>query len=269
MVYLNNFSQTIDVLVSSCGERLSYFLESLPSYQQGVFYLIAHQKHDGYTHPILNQRVDIKYFPIDSVGVTKSRNFLIRMSSSDLIWFCDDDVTILDDFSSTLRKSHYNDSSPVITFIVNNEMNEPRKRFPSMEKICTRNYFSILSVGTIEISCKSKYFDSSNIFPEDMGAGALYPIGDEAVFLSSFVRQGKKIKFHPIAVCIHPDESSGLKVSDLTIYSRGLTIRYVFKWFGFFLLFPFFLSRIKLFRLKNHSLVASFLIFIRGFFLCR
>lgn len=263
----------VSILISTYGDRVSNLTNVILPFDERVRYFVAHQ---GCTPDcdisFFSQRNDVKYFKLSSVGVTKSRNFLLQQAAleecGDVFYFCDDDVTLNSKLPDILIDSHKSNSSAVITFAIEDESGKVRKKFPSVDGVIERNRFNILSVGTIEISLKRAYAHGL-YFPENMGAGSKIPIGDEAVFLSKVLDNNLKISFIPQVIASHPSESSGVSVSKSTIYSRGVTIRNVFKWYGFFLLVPFFLLRIKLFKSKKYSLVSSFLIFTKGFFLWR
>lgn len=261
----------INVLVSSWGERLLSFLDGLSEVNNNVQYIIGHQSYNcsdiDKIEKIISLRKDIIYFKLDTIGVTKSRNFLLEHAKSDIIFFCDDDIIFEDDFVEKINYAHTINDATVITFAVINEFGEYRKKYPQVSKneIYNRTIFSILSVGTIEISIKNT--NSKIRFPEDMGAGSINPIGDEAVFLSKYIKANKKIIFTPTSLVMHPDESSGGIVTTNSIYSRGMTIRRVFGFrLGFFILPVFFCSRLKLFKSKDFSMAHSIHSYLKGFF---
>lgn len=255
----------LTILVSSYGYRLIDFLRKLPKKNEKIVYFIGHQNHQDIDiakiKELMKNREDIFYYPLNSVGVTKSRNYLLDQCDDGIIWFCDDDINFENGFADTILNSHAKDPSTVITFIVNDDLGMPRKLLLS-NKITQRTKLSILSVGTIEITIKKN--ESKQIrFPEDMGAGTLIPIGDEAVFLSQFLEKKLIISFHPQVICSHPRESSGSVNSSLSNYSRGVTIRRVYK-----LTFPiiaviFALRRANLLKLGN-SYIQGLYYFIKG-----
>ncbi|HHQ6568765.1 TPA: glycosyltransferase family A protein [Serratia fonticola] len=247
----------LDVLLSSYGERLLNFMDILPDMKEGVRYLVGHQGHKGdrvreEISSLIKQREDILYFDLDTIGVTQSRNFLIEKSTAALIYFCDDDVELEENFSEIIMNSHKLDAAAVITFIVNNETGGVRSKFSRVkDEIKSRGWFSILSVGTIEITVKRKGIGDIR-FPNDMGAGTKKPIGDEAIFLSCFLKKKQKISYHPYAICRHPEESSGCtENSESMAFSRGLTLRRIFSYSSFIIAPFFFLRRKKLFKIDG------------------
>ncbi|HFQ5395549.1 TPA: hypothetical protein ACGUP1_004374 [Vibrio vulnificus] len=254
---------TIDVLVSTYGDRLSSFLNLMPPEVEGVRYLIGHQEYQQSIFMTdMIQRDDIVYYSLDSIGVTKSRNYLLKKSDADIVYFCDDDISLVSDFYVILRKYHNDNAASVITFPIATESGEMRKKFPKNNTY--RSRFSILSVGTIEISLKGNAVLLSE-FPEDMGAGEAFPIGDEAVFLSGFLNLDCKIYFVNKVICSHPEDSSGSQLTVSAAYSRGLTLRRVFHGGSYFLVLPFFLLRRKLFNI-NGSYMKGLKALLSGIF---
>ncbi|NRD74700.1 glycosyltransferase family 2 protein [Shewanella sp. VB17] len=231
--------------------------------EHGVRYLIGHQSSLDIELSDLNflNRNDVVYYALSSKGVTKSRNFLLDKASSDIVYFCDDDIILEKNIFSSILKSHSETANEVVTFIVNDLEGNPRGSFPQSK--INRNYFNILSVGTIEISLKRECYNTIR-FAEDMGAGANIPIGDEAVFLSDCIKNGLKIQFIPIVICKHPLESSGGTVTENSMFARGVVFRRVFGRWGWFILLPFFIKRPKLFY-SYGGRTKAFLTFISGF----
>ncbi|MFB2674379.1 glycosyltransferase family 2 protein [Shewanella xiamenensis] len=257
--------RTIDVLVSTFGDRVGNLKNVIKQPRPGVTYIIGHQGADIGTLDILTlEREDVRYFPLDSVGVTKSRNFLLMKSESDICYFCDDDITLDSRFDEVLLNAHNNDSSEVITLKILDENGNPRKKELSTT-VTQRNIFNILSVGTIEISLKRECLGNIR-FCEFMGAGTSIPIGDEAVFLSDLLKNGHRISYHNIAIASHPIESSGAAPSFDTIFARGMTIRLVY---GFFCGLP--LALVFIFLRRNLIFKSNFFgglkMFWSGFFL--
>ena len=255
----------IDILISSCGDRVKDLHRVFLPQEQGVRYLVGHQCSPGAEMHETFDREDVFYFPIHSTGVAKSRNLLLSKSESDVAYFCDDDVRLDDGVIATLRNSHEEFSDRVITYMVGDGEGGLRKRFKDSTVLRTR--FSILSVGTIEVSVR----DPSSFlvrFDEDLGAGAALPVGDEATFLAKVLSSGDLVRFVPRIVCYHPQESSGGAVSDASIVSRGVVLRRVFGFFvGGCILPLFFVRRKALFSSEKGRGRALYLLvkgFVRG-----
>ncbi|MGS0827509.1 hypothetical protein ACVBIO_17040 [Shewanella sp. 0m-8] len=255
--------KSIDVLISTFGDRIYDLKDVIKEPVEGVCYLIGHQRDGGgCITPSFLDRPDIACYFLDNKGVTKSRNHLLNMSKADICYFCDDDVKLVDGFQDVLREVHNSDASPVITLRVDDEFGRPRKKELS-KTTAYRNLLSILSVGTIEISVKNRFVKNKR-FCEYMGAGSSIPIGDEAVFLSEFLKDNQKISYHSKVIASHPLESSGGHPSLETIYARGVTIRKVYGVFmGIPMLIAFLFLRKKL--ILEPSILLGFKSFVSGF----
>lgn len=220
--------KSIDVLISAYGSQLNYFIEKLQRID-GVRYLIGHQNYNEKTIDAYPLKDYIDYYPLESLGVTYSRNFLIQKAQSDIIYFCDDDITFLPNALKNLREIHTQYKQYIILTSVLNENYVPRKNYPlKISKVKRHKFFS---VGTIEISAKRKSIENAGcLFPEDMGAGnKQYPVGDEAVFLASCADNNLSMIYYPVSLVIHPQESSGLISSPSHSKAIGLSIKRVYK----------------------------------------
>ncbi|PMO34031.1 hypothetical protein [Vibrio breoganii] len=254
----------LSVLISTYGNRAINLDKLIKEEKDDVVYLIAHQNSKGNEiDSLFANRVDVKYYKIDSTGVTSSRNFLLNKCESDIGYFCDDDITLINNFDEVILNSHYRNDSSIITFSINDELGIPRKKYYANRY---RNKFNILSIGTIEVSFKVKDIKGHVFFPENMGCGTNIPIGDEAVFAKRVL--SKKMKIYDTGLCIasHPLESSGRFITDSSIYARGYTLSLVYGLIlALFLSIPFYLIRSKLFNSNVRSSgTPTFLLFIKG-----
>ncbi|WP_072091822.1 glycosyltransferase family 2 protein [Trabulsiella odontotermitis] len=244
---------SIDVLISTYGPRVSQLFNVLHDIKENVRYVICHQNFESYPpdEALLN-RPDVIYIKSDTRGVTKSRNILIKNSSADIIYFCDDDVTLSDSFDKILRAAHSEYSDDAILFNIRDEFGEYRKDYP--REVLNKTRFNIMSVGTIEISIKGNH--DPIFFPEDIGAGTELPIGDEAIYLSQFLNKKRTIRYVPHTIAIHPRESTGQEVSKVSIYSRGVALKRVFGRLSYPLALLFLFRRKNLFKTKEGILSA-------------
>ncbi|MDG1733770.1 MAG: glycosyltransferase [Thalassotalea sp.] len=250
----------INILISTYANRISQLDTVLLPLQAGIKYCIAHQGYYSHEMPAFLNRKDISYFPIESLGVTKSRNFLIKKSSGDILYFCDDDITLPSNFYNILVNAHKQYMADVITFRIEDEYGKLRKNYSA--NTFERSKLSILSVGTIEISVKASESNLNIHFDEEIGAGTDLPCGDEAIYLSKFLHRNKKIIYVPETIAIHPIESSGIATNTMNSRARGVTLRRVFQIWGVFLLLPFYIKNKNLFRNDIQHIKE----FIYGFF---
>ena len=209
----------LDMLYATYGDRVYKLIEHLPEQHENTRILIVHQITEGDDYSDvsnkLSVRPDIKYITSFEKGVTKSRNLAIAMASSDIVFFCDDDVIYKLGIQSDIISAHekYIDAGFITFAYTESELESEPHRFK--KSMYEHSFFSILSVGTIQVSCKRKTIVSNEIyFPEDMGAGNKIFLCDEPVFLSGFIKKGIKGIYLPISIGFHPEDSSGLVFND-------------------------------------------------------
>lgn len=238
---------TLDILISTFGQRMPDIETLLLPPDEGVHYYICHQNApSGNVDAEFLKRGDVTYIVTDTIGVAKSRNILIKSATADIVYFCDDDVRLRDDIYSFLVDKHQRFSDNVILFSIKDEYGNFRKKYPS--EVVKKTKMNILSVGTIEISIKNKNIPE---FPEDMGAGSTLPIGDEAVFLSKVLAAKGTIIFFPDTIAFHPMESTGMVPDAKSVIARGVTLKRVFGVLAPFLAIAFFIRRRALFKIPQ------------------
>lgn len=221
---------TLDLLVSVYRQGIYSLAMNIPKAHHNMRIIVVHQleKNDEYDIDSLlklSLRSDITYVKSHTKGVTISRNIAMTYSEADIILFCDDDVQYADSLYEMVVGAHQQYSEELITFAYKNS---GERDFSS--KIKRLNYRSILSVGTIEISCKRKFIQHNHItFPEDMGAGRKLFLCDEPVFLAKILKAHGRGIYIPKYIGEHENLSSGIIFNDLDAFkSRLLCFKRVF-----------------------------------------
>lgn len=261
--------KTIDVLFSTYSNRIFSALSIIEGkpIAGGVFYIVVHQDaqpvSDTYLLPLF-ARGDFIYIHSCGQGVTKSRNIALEASTSDIVLFADDDIELSPDFHKVIRKA-YLEFSGFVTFQVgvlghDSGDNYRQSKFKPVSFAHTK--LTILSVGTIEVTVdRASLLQLSDYFPEDMGAGALYPACDEPVFLAKLLDAGVNGLYVPDEICKHPALSSGLELDGAFLSARGVAFYRIFgPAVGLVMLFLFMLKR-RLYQnqrlIKNLKLLLS------------
>lgn len=254
---------TLDMLFSTFGTRIITLANNLPPEKENVTIIICHQTSVDISDEVkllFESRKDIKYFPLKSKGVTKSRNYAIRKANSDILIFCDDDVKYAENLYDLVCNAYLkNDNVDFITFSY-------IKTGLGLHKFSKRSYKhsykTILNVGTIEVTCKRKELDSIiDWFPEDMGAGTKYYLCDEPVFLSRLLKSGLTGCYIPKVIGEHPPESSGIEFIDVNSLISRL--------YCFVRIFGTFTGRViyLIFVIKNYSRFKSISLFWKCLFI--
>lgn len=256
------------MIFSTFGDGIYSLLGNLPQEQPSIKILIIHQvNNNSYNdiNVIIEKRSDISYHPIKSKGVTKSRNYGIKKSTSDIILFCDDDVTYTTNFQNEILNQYIaNPNMDFITFAYshNQDMQSFASKFSSTS--FKHNLKSILKIGTIEVSVRRSAIINKNIkFPEDMGAGAKYFLCDEPVFLSQLLKNKYNGMYCPIIIGYHPMESSGSTFNNHYAFaSRYLCFTRIFgSFFGLCLYYLYLSKNFNKFKTLSDINNALFIMF--------
>lgn len=188
----------------------------------------THYDYKNYTHP------NIKVYPKKEKGLSKSRNVLLqgaREVKADFIIISDDDVEYnLNNIMLFKEFIEYKQDSPAhYQFKSSDLAGKDRKKYPA--KVYELGILDIFKVSSIEMCLNISLLDFKNIkFDEKFGLGARYPVGEEAVLLAEIKKNKQKILFVPIAITVHPIESTGvlLFTQPLMVVSRGAMFKKCF-----------------------------------------
>lgn len=251
---------TIDMLYSTYKDRIYMLKNNLPQKIVGVKIIIIHQvdELDNYEIDFLLNRDDILYVPSFTTGVARSRNIAINCASSDIIMFCDDDVIYEPEAIKEVISLYKSNSNYKAVTFAYKKGNRGYGRFSLTPY--THSLLSILSVGTIEVSCLLTAVKNANAkFPENLGAGEKYFLCDEPVFLSKLVKKySNEIVYKPLIIGSHPEIASGVVFNDKNAYkSRLLCFQYIYGGFSGLLLYYFFLIK-NLKKIKSSYFYFAF-----------
>lgn len=160
-------------------------------------------------------RDDVTLVVIDSYGVTKSRNEVLRRATGEVLIFGDDDI--LWDMDGLDRAVAEFAANPNLSLLLGRGVDETgalRKRYPSAVERLSK--WNSAKAATYEMLVRPADFRAANVwFDEDFGAGAINYLGDEYILIADAARAGLACEFHPITVAMHPTESSGSRYGSM------------------------------------------------------
>jgi len=261
--------------ISTMNDGVFSLLSKVSILKENFDIIVCHQitNENVYTYPE-EMGGNIKVIPKFEKGLSKSRNVLLYAAieeSADYIIISDEDVKYEIDnllvfketlISSAAMNSHYQFKS--IT-----SDGKDRKRY-SINKY-ELGFLDIFKVSSIEMCLNIALLKKDGIlFDENFGLGAYYPVGEEAVLLADIVKRKQKITFIPIAITIHPIESTGLQLftQPLMVISRGAMFKRCFGlYLGSVMMAMFWLKKFAL-RKRNAgdiSSVNAIKLLIKGF----
>ncbi len=166
-----------------------------------------------------------KWYSVNDRGLTKSRNFAIRKSESDVCLLCDDDEVFVDDYESKVIKAYkeVSDADVIIFKMLN--------RTPSFsDKIQRIKFPKTMKVSSWQISFRRESLLKTNVFfDEKLGAGTGNGGEEELKFLLDCQKAGLNIYYVPVEIAsVSQSQSTWFEGFDEAFfYNRGATTRYI------------------------------------------
>ncbi|WP_433780617.1 glycosyltransferase family 2 protein [Flavobacterium anhuiense] len=191
-------------------------------------------------------------------GLAKSRNLAFENAIGKILVVADDDVVYQEGFTAKIVDAYNRfPKAAVINFSMVNSNGDIIKKYPS----CTKTNLSILDIlnaSSIEMTLNKKRIDQTKIrFDENFGLGAVFEMGEEAIFLSDLKANQKQLVFEPQSIVIHENQTSSEKKSLVDKYyiqgalcSRMFKKKYIF-WLYLKLFFDLKQKKIKFENIKT------------------
>ncbi|MBR9873084.1 MAG: glycosyltransferase family 2 protein [Vibrionaceae bacterium] len=245
---------TINVLISTLNDGIERLMSGRFPEDEAVKYIVVHQVKDGYVlkgniEKWLESRADFLYYRSNDTGLSKSRNFALSKSSSDIVIFCDDDVSYVNDAFDIIKNSFdKNKKIDIATFKVKTLTGFDFKKYNSEGFRHTNK--TIFKVSSIEVAAKRESIMSKEIkFDERFGLGTQLPASEENIFLLDCLKKGLNLNYFPNAINIHPMESSGRDWDNPKMRSSKLSFMYrCFNAIGFFVFLLFAIKKYPEYR---------------------
>ena len=190
--------KSLTLAFACIGERLPELLKNISSINltSNIEIVILVQKPQNDTESIISRSTSARIKVLDTVGLSKSRNNAIKISTTDYIWFLDDDVQL------------NNTDIEAAIDIINAEYSEiyrvkigciewPERTFKNYKKIKKIMKLNLLQVSSIEVIADLNFIKSNALkFNERIGLGTEYKACEENNFLIDAWEAGAK--FMPI-----------------------------------------------------------------------
>ena len=224
---------TLDVAISTFKpEGLQKVEKMLLPPQEDVRYIISWQLHANAPVPeSLKARDDVEIHRFDLKGLSNNRNNCIDHCRGDIILIADDDLEYHPDaFKSIIKTFEENPEIDLATFKI--KFLNP-KVYP--ESDCRlniplpKNYY----VSSIEIAYRKGSLKDLRFWSE-LGIGNdLLGCGEEELFLTSAIKRGHEGRFIDKEIALHPQLTTGDKVSDSTFRGQGFIIGVLYPFSSF------------------------------------
>lgn len=186
-------------------------------------------------------------------GLSKSRNLALQHSRGGIILLTDDDVAYVEGFDAiVLKKFKENKEAAAIQFCVEDMQGRRFKKYPEHPRdIGTAK---ILSTMSIELAYNRKMVLASKIkFDEHFGLGAVFPLGEEHIFLTDLKKACYPILYHNEVIVRHTPERNS---DNITIKKKFETIGAIYARM-FPKTFYFWLTVLYFFYLKRNMIKLS------------
>ena len=190
----------------------------------GVEYLISWQT-DGETElPRALLRDDFKIVRSDTKGLAVNRNIAISKATAPILLVSDDDVVYSKEWLAAIIDAFdTHKEADIIAFRYTSSGNN--KYYPSASVSLDtppKGYF----VSSIEIAFRKDAIKGKIWFNENFGVGAMFPSGEEDIFLRDCLDAGIKGIFLPVTIARHDHATTSGR--NLMLPSRPLTKGAVF-----------------------------------------
>jgi len=170
----------------------------------------------------------VTFYHIYGKGLSRARNFAIRMSKGDLLIFLDDDAQIKEDFLTVLSKTVLTNSAGAFCGRIFEEgTDRPFNPCFMNDKIryLTRGDFRYF-LGSAHILRKST-IEKVGLYDERFGVGAVYPGAEETDIFFRLKRQGIDAVYLPGLIYYHK-VSYGPKLSGYSYATGAMLTKQIF-----------------------------------------
>lgn len=224
----------LNILISTLNDRI-LGLRNIITDESNVIFTVSHQVNQDLSKESLSfvasleQRVNVIYSQITSIGVAINRNNSLKHRVKGAICLlCDDDVVYFkDSFERIIQEFQKDNTLEFLTFKIKTFSGKDYKDYKSYEFKHTLKTLSI--IGIIDVAFKEEVIDKYNLrFDERFGPGGEYSIGEDFIFMTDAIVQKANIVYKPIDIVQHEDIGTGRVLRDDIIFGRGAMFFRVF-----------------------------------------
>ncbi len=168
---------------------------------EGVEYLVSWQKDGASDIPTALLRNDFKIVASDTKGLSKNRNIALSNATAPLLLVSDDDVVYTKErLHAVIDAFDTHQEADILTFRY--ESSSHSKFYPALQcdlSTPEKGYY----LTSFEIALRKDSVRGKIWFNENFGIGALFPSGEEDVFIKDCLDSGLKGLFIPLTINRH------------------------------------------------------------------
>ena len=208
----------IEILVSTMHRADLDFLDQMfknVKHSEELSVLVINQTSED--RQLISDRKNVRVINSTEIGLSKSRNLALQHAKGDICLLADDDIIYKEDLIEHISIA-YNDA-PNADFIIFRIEDEMGNLFKSYGKLTYKvnGIQQFLDVRSIEISFRRSFAIEKGLsFDEHFGLNAMYPMGEEVLFVHSAREKEANIRFSTNVIVTHPGKSqtTGLMPKD-------------------------------------------------------
>lgn len=231
----------LDLLVSTCNQRITSLVNMLLDVQSGVRWIIVHQIFDDIdeakvasARAQLEVRSDVLLITSHERGLSRSRELALCHAKAELCLICDDDVVFRPEAIDTIRKSFAdNPSVAVMTFRIEGMDGQAIKPYKEQEAM-VRAIPHAREAGyywSVEIAFRRQMILAAQIqFETRIGLGTNIPTGEDTLFLIHCWERGLPMAHCKQVILSAPQEHSEQQEGYRDWYARGVVWPRVYGW---------------------------------------
>ena len=166
--------------------------------------------------------------PSDTRGLSASRNVALAESTGTFLLLTDDDVAYVENFDSMIRTEfEERPEADILVFQIRTPEGRPYKKY--RQSSFRHTLYSIMALSSVELVLRKSSIDRVGVeYDERFGLGALYPVGEEAVFVSDCIKKGLAVQYVPRTLAIHEKGGAGSGFHTRNTTARGALLKRIY-----------------------------------------
>lgn len=222
----------VNILISAHNEKLANLPALLLPERSDVSYIVSYEYSDAQMLSNLPEEVnrnDVRFYPIQGVGLCRNRNNALQYADGDIAIIADADVKYCDDYiNKVIEVFEENPQTDVALFKIKTcEGDSPMKRYPLTNRAYkpAKGYYP----SSIEMVLRLSSVKGRVLFDERFGLGSEFlNSGEEEIFIKDCKDSSLKVDFYPYYIVEHPYQSTGKNIlNQKSLRSRGAVSSYL------------------------------------------
>ena len=221
----------LNILISTHNEKIANVPLLLLPERKDVSYVVSFQYTDDSMLALIPEefkREDIKFAPVQTIGLCKNRNNALLYADGDIALIADDDVKYTNEYIDTIIDTFANNPQTDVALfkIKTRDEDPPMKRYPISKgryKVVKGYYPS-----SVEMAFRLSQVKDKVSFDERFGLGSEYlNSGEEEVFIKDCINSSLQVDFFPHYIVEHPYTSTGKKyLTPTSLRSERIAAKY-------------------------------------------